>query len=128
MPFSFNFKVEETDGLAGEGGNKVDNVNGIGQDDVIQEVAKDWFPAEEIFLSERHHAKGGGYDAQFRIPKYWADSLELDSWYNPSLLQPHSIDCCEWRAMINQQECFSGQLIFFLVLPPKLIEFLLIPT
>ena len=92
------------------------------------DVAKDWFPAEEIFLSERHHAKGGGYDAQFRIPKYWADSLELDSWYNPSLLQPHSIDCCEWRAMINQQECFSGQLIFFLVLPPKLIEFLLIPT
>jgi hypothetical protein len=60
MPFSFNFNV-------GEACANSDNIDDVKPADdttkVIESVqeaetgAREWFPAEELFLSEQHHAK-----------------------------------------------------------------------
>jgi hypothetical protein len=64
MPFSFNFNVGEPSSLnsdKADGVKLTDNAVTVttanGTNTEVTE-AREWFPAEEIFLSERHHAKG----------------------------------------------------------------------
>jgi hypothetical protein len=55
MPFTFNFNIEMTSEMKSD--KFSEKVNNVEEVRVTKDAARQWFPAEEIFLSEQHYNK-----------------------------------------------------------------------